>query len=77
VHVQARLLTVLARPVSEIHVLPTCHGLWLQALTCYRNALRFDGRHYNAMYGVGQIYYRQVSRTGVTRLHDCSFIIPT
>ncbi|KAF5833591.1 hypothetical protein DUNSADRAFT_10043 [Dunaliella salina] len=29
------------------------------ALTCYRNALRLDGRHYNAMYGMGQLYFRQ------------------
>lgn len=36
----------------------------MQALTCYRNALRLDGRHYNAMYGIGQIHFRQVSFAG-------------
>ena len=30
-----------------------------KALTAFRNALRFDDRHYNALYGLGAIYYRQ------------------
>ena len=25
----------------------------------YRHAMRLDGRHYNAWYGLGAIYYRQ------------------
>lgn len=32
-----------------------------RSLACYRNAVRLDPRHYNAMYGLGQIYFRQVS----------------
>uniref|UniRef100_A0A7S4N5K4 Uncharacterized protein n=1 Tax=Odontella aurita TaxID=265563 RepID=A0A7S4N5K4_9STRA len=30
-----------------------------KAVQCYRDALRSDGRHYNAWYGLGAIYYRQ------------------
>merc|ERR1711871_303867 len=30
-----------------------------KAITAFRNALRYDGRHYNALYGLGAIYYRQ------------------
>lgn len=29
------------------------------ALTCYRNALRWNSRLYNAWYGIGTIYYKQ------------------
>jgi anaphase-promoting complex subunit 3 len=30
-----------------------------EGLTCYRNAIRMDPRHYNAWYGLGTIYFRQ------------------
>ena len=30
-----------------------------KAMACYRNAIRYDDRHYNAWYGLGNIYYRQ------------------
>ena len=30
-----------------------------QAMSCFRNALRIDSRHYNALYGIGMIYYKQ------------------
>ncbi|EQC35560.1 anaphase-promoting complex subunit 3, variant [Saprolegnia diclina VS20] len=30
-----------------------------KAIGCYRHALRVDGRHYNAWYGLGAIYLRQ------------------
>ena len=30
-----------------------------KAMACYRSALRIDERHYNAWYGLGNIYYRQ------------------
>ena len=30
-----------------------------KAVGCYRSALRFDARHYNAWYGLGTIYFRQ------------------
>ncbi len=29
------------------------------AMACFRNATRLDGRHYNAWYGIGMIYYKQ------------------
>lgn len=29
------------------------------ALTCYREALQIDERHYNAMYGIGQVFLKQ------------------
>lgn len=29
------------------------------AMACFRNALRIDARHYNALYGIGMIYYKQ------------------
>ncbi|XP_039273316.1 cell division cycle protein 27 homolog [Styela clava] len=29
------------------------------ALTCYRNAVKWNPRHYNAWYGIGTIYYKQ------------------
>ena len=28
-------------------------------MACYRSAIRIDERHYNAWYGLGNIYYRQ------------------
>lgn len=31
-----------------------------KALSCYRTAVRLDPRHYNAMFGVGQVYLKQV-----------------
>ena len=31
-----------------------------KAMACYRSAVRIDERHYNAWYGLGNIYYRQV-----------------
>ena len=37
-----------------------CVACAAQSLACYRTAVRLDPRHYNAMYGVGQIYLRQV-----------------
>jgi anaphase-promoting complex subunit 3 len=30
-----------------------------KAMACYRSAIRIDERHYNAWYGLGNIYYRQ------------------
>lgn len=30
-----------------------------KALVCFRNAIQYDSRHYNAWYGLGTIYYRQ------------------
>ena len=30
-----------------------------KAIECYRHAIRTDDRHYNAWYGLGQIYFRQ------------------
>ncbi|KAK3082935.1 hypothetical protein FSP39_009477, partial [Pinctada imbricata] len=30
-----------------------------KAMSCFRNAIRVDSRHYNAWYGVGMIYYKQ------------------
>lgn len=30
-----------------------------KAVACFRNAIRFDERHYNAWYGLGTIYFRQ------------------
>ncbi|KAL3908736.1 MAG: hypothetical protein SGPRY_009680 [Prymnesium sp.] len=30
-----------------------------KATACYRSAIRFDERHYNAWYGLGNIYFRQ------------------
>ena len=31
-----------------------------KAMACYRAAIRIDERHYNAWYGLGNIYFRQV-----------------
>ena len=31
-----------------------------KAMACYRSAMRIDERHYNAWYGLGNIYFRQV-----------------
>lgn len=31
----------------------------MQAVACYRMAIRTDRRHYNAWYGLGSIYHRQ------------------
>ena len=33
-------------------------------MAMYRHAMRLDGRHYNAWYGLGAIYYRQERRPG-------------
>ena len=30
-----------------------------KAISCYRDAIRVDSRHYNAWYGLGAIYFRQ------------------
>jgi len=30
------------------------------ALACFRSAVRVDARHYNAWYGIGLTYYKQV-----------------
>ena len=30
-----------------------------KAMACYRSAIRIDARHYNAWYGLGNIYFRQ------------------
>ena len=30
-----------------------------KAMACYRSAIRIDERHYNAWYGLGNIYFRQ------------------
>lgn len=29
------------------------------SMRCYRNAIRIDAQHYNAWYGIGQIYFKQ------------------
>ena len=48
----------------------------MSSLRCYRNAVRIDAQHYNAWYGIGQIYYKQekyvkctTTQTHVTRSH--------
>ena len=33
------------------------------AMTHFRDAIRIDSRHYNAWYGLGTVYYRQVSNS--------------
>eukprot|EP00887_Chlorella_sp_A99_P004840 scaffold4.g4840.t1 len=37
-------------------------------ITCYRNAIRIDPRHYNAWFGMGHIYYRQ-EKYGMAEYH--------
>ena len=37
----------------------TARTACIQAVACYRHAIRTDSRHYNAWYGLGTIYYRQ------------------
>ena len=32
-----------------------------KALVAFRTAVRLDSRHYNAWYGIGLTYYKQVS----------------
>lgn len=39
-----------------------------KGITCYRNALRIDPRHYNAWFGMGHIYYRQ-EKYGMAEYH--------
>ncbi|XRB00682.1 anaphase-promoting complex subunit [Pycnococcus provasolii] len=38
------------------------------AMACYRTALRYDARHYNAWYGLGQCYLRQ-EKHGLAEMH--------
>ena len=39
-----------------------------KGITCYRTAIRIDPRHYNAWFGMGDIYYRQ-EKYGMAEYH--------
>jgi anaphase-promoting complex subunit 3 len=45
-----------------------------KALSCFRAAVRVDPRHYNAWYGIGLTYYKQVNDNFESHFHEHNFV---